>query len=181
MVGEGLPSTDFGSLGPQAMDGWPAPTMTWRSLARSVGSCCPQGRGGRFAKELTVIDTETSEFPEPEVCCDFGHPGDVGIGPPQGSPRQMHATKQQVLRGAHSEMLLTSHSQRSARNTERVTRFWDVQWLERMHCHDLAEPADDKPVMLQGCGVRAKISRVDASQHGLDQRLLQPARGCRLH
>ena len=93
----------------------------------------------------------------------------------------MHAAKQQVLRGADSEMLLTSHTQGTARNTERVTRFGDVQWFEGMHCHDLTESADDKPVMLQGGSVRAEIPHVNAIQHRLNQRLLQPECGCRLH
>lgn len=50
-----------------------------------------------------------------------------------------------------------------------------------MHCNDLAEPADDQPVMLQSCGVRAEVSCIDAIQHRLNQRLFQPVRGCRRH
>ena len=55
----------------------------------------------------------------------------------------MHATKHQILCGAHAEVLLTSHAQGTARNPDRLAGFRDVQRPQRMHCHDLAEPAVD--------------------------------------
>ena len=138
--------------------------------ARNVVGWC-------FTEDLAVFDREPPKFPESQFRRDVGHSCDRGIGLLQRSPRQTHATKQEVLGGADPELLLARHAQGPAGNTDCVTGFRHMQGLERICFQHLAEPADDQPMMLHGGGVRTVARPFDALPYGVDQRLLEPSRG----
>src|SRR6516162_5716094 len=108
---------------------------------------------------------------------EVGHCRRVRRGLAQCPPRQIKAAEHQITLWPHPQLLLATHLQGPVGDSDHLTNFGDIKGLRRVFLQYPAKPAHDDRMVSLSNSVLTGCSLVEAPYQGLDQRLLETARG----